>query len=75
MAHLGCYASLKARNLREVRKFYPQAQIITGRTSTEERNRTFSDFKRGKIRLIVTTTVLDEGIDAPDSDVANRQDR
>ena len=35
MAHLGCYASLKARNLREVRKFYDDVSKHTPKTLPE----------------------------------------
>ena len=55
----------------ELRKRYgAKVGLVIGKTSSAERDRIFRLFKEGKIRCIVTTTVLDEGIDAPDSDVA-----
>lgn len=54
----------------EIRKFYPDVKLVTSKTSTQERELFFKLFANGRIRCIVTTTVLDEGIDAPDADVA-----
>ena len=51
-------------------KYGEKVGLVIGKTSTEERDRLFKLFKEGKIQCIVTTTVLDEGIDAPTSDVA-----
>jgi len=51
-------------------KYGEKVGLVIGKTSTEERDRLFKLFKEGKIQCIVTTTVLDEGIDAPVSDVA-----
>ncbi len=42
--------------------------LVTG--STKDRDTIFRNFSKGLIRIIVTTTVLDEGIDVPDADVA-----
>lgn len=47
-----------------------RASLITGRTTGNKRKRAFKDFIKGIINVIVTTTVLDEGITVPDADVA-----
>jgi len=47
-----------------------QAVLLTGKTDAKLRKRYFEQFKEGKKRIIVTTTVLDEGIDVPDAETA-----
>jgi len=54
--------------IREVVK--GQVVLLTGTTKSELRKRYFEQFKEGKKRIIVTTTVLDEGIDVPDAETA-----
>ena len=44
--------------------------LVTGKTGPAERDRIFRDFREGRVRCIVTTTVLDEGVDAPAADAA-----
>jgi len=44
--------------------------LITGQTAKGRRRDFFEAFKRGEVTCIVTTRVLDEGIDVPDADVA-----
>jgi len=46
------------------------AVLLTGSTKSELRKKYFEQFKEGKKRIIVTTTVLDEGIDVPDAETA-----
>ena len=46
-----------------------KVRIITGETKYTEREDAFTSFKLGKINTIITTTVLDEGIDVPDCSV------
>ncbi|RLF00336.1 MAG: hypothetical protein DRJ57_01025 [Thermoprotei archaeon] len=53
-----------------VRLVEPRCALITGSTSKGRRLRALEDFKRGSVRVLVTTTVLDEGVDVPDADVA-----
>lgn len=43
---------------------------ITYRTPTSERRKTLEDFRKGDYRVVVTSQVLDEGIDVPDASVA-----
>ncbi|MEL9989777.1 MAG: DEAD/DEAH box helicase [Thermoproteus sp.] len=52
----------------ELRKESIRAELIT----SEERDReaAFSRFLTGAVKVVVTTTVLDEGVDVPDADVA-----
>lgn len=47
-----------------------QVVLLTGSTKSELRRRYFEQFKEGKKGIIVTTTVLDEGIDVPDAETA-----
>ncbi len=42
--------------------------LLTGKT--KNRYEIFDSFRRGDVNIIVTTRVLDEGIDVPDADVA-----
>lgn len=44
--------------------------LITGSTSQAKRKRAFQEFLKGNIKVIVATTVLDEGITVPDAEVA-----
>ena len=47
-----------------------QVALFIGSTKSDLRKRYFEQFKSGKLRVIVTTTVLDEGIDVPDAETA-----
>ncbi len=53
-----------------VREVENRCALITGDTPKSERLRAFELFRQGLIRVIVSTTVLDEGVDVPDADVA-----
>ncbi|NPA23577.1 MAG: DEAD/DEAH box helicase [Crenarchaeota archaeon] len=53
---------------RKLREHVKNVALITG--NTKDRDSVFRSFARGLTRIIVTTTVLDEGIDVPDADVA-----
>jgi len=44
--------------------------LITGEVSKYKRERFFNDFVKGLIKILVTTTVLDEGVTVPDAEVA-----
>lgn len=44
--------------------------IITHKTSKSERSEILEKFRRGDYRVIVTSKVLEEGIDVPDADLA-----
>ncbi len=46
------------------------ASLITGETDPKNRKFAFRDFLKGNIKIIVTTTVLDEGVTVPDAEVA-----
>jgi len=52
------------------RRLGDRVAIITGQTPPAERERIFKAFREGEIGCIVTTTVLDEGVDAPAADTA-----
>lgn len=53
-----------------VKEVEERCALITGETPKGERLRAFEMFRRGLLRVIVSTTVLDEGVDVPDADVA-----
>lgn len=44
-------------------------EFITGKESTDTRTQALDDFKIGKIRILIATSILDEGIDVPNIDV------
>ncbi|OYT32265.1 MAG: hypothetical protein B6U94_00300 [Thermofilum sp. ex4484_79] len=44
--------------------------IITGQTPDSRRKRYFEQFIKGKVNIMISTTVLDEGITVPDAEVA-----
>ena len=52
-----------------IRKIEPKCALVIGQITNGQRKRIFDAFRRGDIRIIVTTTVLDEGIDVPDAEV------
>jgi len=47
-----------------------KAPLITGRTPNPERERIYSDFKAGRVRVIVVSKVANFAIDLPDASVA-----
>ncbi len=53
---------------RRLREHIRQVALITG--ETRERDLVLRQFAKGNIRIVVATTVLDEGVDVPDADVA-----
>jgi len=58
----------QAERAHKVAREVMKSAILTG--STKDRERVFDRFRSGKVNCIVSTTVLDEGIDVPDADVA-----
>jgi len=58
----------QAERAHKVAREVMKSAILTG--STKDRGRVFDRFRSGKVNCIVSTTVLDEGIDVPDADVA-----
>ena len=64
------YINQAEKAYRIVRNFEPRTALVTGSVSNGDRRRIFDMFRNGNVRIIVTTTVLDEGIDVPDADVA-----
>lgn len=53
-----------------IKEIEPRVALITGATPKGERFRAFENFRKGAVRVLVATTVLDEGVDVPDADVA-----
>ncbi len=62
------YKSQAEELYRRLREEIGKVALITG--STRNRETLFRMFSKGAIRVIVTTTVLDEGVDVPDADTA-----
>jgi len=58
----------QAEKAHKVAKEVTRTAILTGKT--KDREKVFERFRSGKVNCIVSTTVLDEGIDVPDADVA-----
>ncbi len=46
------------------------AEMITGSTPASRRELAFKRFVEGRVNILVTTTVLDEGVTVPDAEVA-----
>jgi DNA excision repair protein ERCC-3 len=55
--------------LERIAKRY-QAPLITGKTRQDERERLFSGFRSGKIKLLIVSKVANFSIDLPDANVA-----
>ncbi len=49
----------------ELLKFIPDATFIQGNDSSTLRNKIFSDFKESKLKILIATTLADEGLDIP----------
>jgi len=58
----------QAERANKVAKEVMKSALLVG--NTKDREKIFERFKSGKLNCIVSTTVLDEGIDVPDADVA-----
>ena len=54
-----------------VSKFFEKSQVglIHGKLSKEAQNKTIENFKNGKIKILVSTTIVEVGVDIPDSDL------
>lgn len=50
-------------------KFNFSIGLLTGKVKQQERDKVLSDFDAGNINLIVATTIVEVGIDIPDSDI------
>jgi intein/homing endonuclease len=44
-------------------------RFISGKETSEFRRQTLKDFKEGKISILISSTILDEGVDVPNIDV------
>ncbi len=62
------YVSQAEEIYKKIREDIREVALVTG--NVRDRESIFRSFAKGNIRIIVTTTVLDEGIDVPDADVA-----
>ena len=43
--------------------------LIHGKISREKQNKIFEDFKNGKIKILVSTTIIEVGVDIPETDI------
>jgi ATP-dependent DNA helicase RecG len=41
--------------------------VLSGKTKSEQKNRTLRQFRQGRVRLLLATTVIEVGIDVPDA--------
>ena len=53
---------------KKLREHVRQVALITG--ETRDRDLILKQFAKGNVKILVATTVLDEGVDVPDADVA-----
>jgi superfamily II DNA or RNA helicase len=49
----------------------PGAKLLTGKDSSKKRNQVISDMKTGKLKILIATTLADEGLDIPKLDVVH----
>lgn len=74
--HRGAKTIIFTQRLSTAKKIYEalrgktRVEIITGETPVVKREMAFKKFLEGRVNVIVTTTVLDEGITVPDAEVA-----
>lgn len=56
---------------REIRRTFPDVPVglLHGRLRPEEKDEVMDDFKSGKIRILVSTTVVEVGVDVPNATV------
>lgn len=56
---------------REMRRTFPEVPVglLHGRLRPEEKDQVMKDFKDGKIRILVSTTVVEVGVDVPNATV------
>ncbi|WP_136657366.1 ATP-dependent DNA helicase RecG [Nitratireductor sp. XY-223] len=50
-------------------EFGSLADVVHGRMSSAEKDRAMQDFKSGKTRILVATTVIEVGVDVPDASI------
>lgn len=43
--------------------------LMHGKISREKQNKIFDDFKNGKIKILVSTTIIEVGVDIPETDI------
>lgn len=57
--------------MRELRKIFPDYPIamLHGRMKPDEKNRIMEDFAAGKVSILVSTTVIEVGVDVPNATV------
>jgi len=58
----------QAERANKIAREIVKSALLTG--NTKNREKIFERFKNGRLKCLVSTTVLDEGIDVPDADVA-----
>jgi len=53
----------------EIKKHGIKAEVVTGETPKEERDRIISDFKNGKLQCVVNVGVMTTGVNIPRCDL------
>ncbi|MCY6380787.1 ATP-dependent DNA helicase RecG [Hoeflea prorocentri] len=51
------------------REFGDLVGVVHGRMNSDEKDRAMADFKSGRTRLLVATTVIEVGVDVPDASI------
>lgn len=51
------------------REFGDLVDVVHGRMNSDEKDRAMDDFKSGKTRVLVATTVVEVGVDVPDASI------
>jgi ATP-dependent DNA helicase RecG len=62
--------SVLAEGEKWAREFAPyRVEVLHGRVSAEEKDRIMGEFRRGEIRVLVATTVIEVGVDVPNANL------
>jgi ATP-dependent DNA helicase RecG len=62
--------SVLAEGEKWARDFAPhRVEVLHGRISAEEKDRIMGEFRRGEIRILVATTVIEVGVDVPNANL------
>jgi superfamily II DNA or RNA helicase len=54
---------------KNIKKFLPEATFLTGKDSGKKRKKTIDSMRAGKLKILIATTLADEGLDIKNLDV------